>query len=71
MFEGVLDSDQLQTGRRNIEGVRRSLAAAGVPVAGAETGGAVGRTLIVDVQTGAITCEVPSEGRTVELRRAA
>lgn len=48
----------LNIGERNEQAVRRALAAAGVPVRQAVTGGSVGRTIRVHAGAGLVTCKV-------------
>lgn len=48
----------LNIGERNEQAVRRALAASGVPVREAVTGGSVGRTIRVHAGMGLVTCKV-------------
>jgi chemotaxis protein CheD len=52
-FSGVGE----RIGQRNAEGVRRALAAAGVPVVGSDVGGDYGRTVTLDPRTGTVRIE--------------
>jgi chemotaxis protein CheD len=51
-------SGSLDIGRRNEEAVRTALAAAGIAVTVAVTGGSSGRTMRVHLATGLVTCKV-------------
>lgn len=70
MFEGVLDAEQLQMGRRNVDGVVRALDARRVPVGGSDVGGSAGRTLEIDVGALSVRVAVPTSGSVRELRAA-
>lgn len=70
MFEGILDSEQLQMGRRNVEGVERALEARGIAVVDRDVGGSSGRTLEVDVASLVVRVATPLVGTVRELRAA-
>jgi chemotaxis protein CheD len=50
-------SGSLDIGRRNEEAVKAALAAAGIPITTALTGGSAGRTMRVHVGAGLVTCK--------------
>lgn len=52
MFSSAMDSDIMKVGQRNVEIVHQLLHAQGIPVIAEETGGTVGRTIILDCATG-------------------
>jgi chemotaxis protein CheD len=51
LFPDVLTT-QGRVGTRNVESARAALAAAGIPIAGEDVGGASGRSIVFDVETG-------------------
>jgi chemotaxis receptor (MCP) glutamine deamidase CheD len=51
------ESGSLDIGRRNEEAVKTALAAAGIPITTALTGGSAGRTMRVHVGAGLVTCK--------------
>jgi chemotaxis protein CheD len=51
----------LDIGHRNDAAVREELARLGIPVVAAETGGVRGRTVRVDVETGAVTAKAAGD----------
>lgn len=55
MFLALLPHDGVSMGRRNVEATLRALAAAGVPVIAQDTGGEHGRSVTLDVRTGAVS----------------
>jgi chemotaxis protein CheD len=56
---------ELQVGARNAEAVRAALGEARLPVAGAETGGSVGRTIRVYLDTARVTWREAGGSETV------
>lgn len=54
MFSTILKGAGVNMGERNVQATRRALAAAGVPLAGEETGGDYGRSVFFDVATGEV-----------------
>ena len=51
---GTLIASGVNMGERNVEAVRRSLDASGVPVVGADVGGDYGRSVYFNVATGVV-----------------
>jgi chemotaxis protein CheD len=54
MFESVLPDNGRRLGMRNVEAAREALAAAGIPVAGEDVGGAHGRSVYLHVEDGRV-----------------
>lgn len=54
-----------QMGQRNIAAARAALAAAGIPLLAEETGGNSGRSVVLDVNTGALTVKSVRGGERV------
>lgn len=61
MFAQLLSPGTLQMGERNLVASRNALRAAGIPVAREAVGGSVGRTVRLDVASGAV--EIRSVGQ--------
>ena len=61
------NAGELQVGARNEEAVRAALHEARLPVAGAETGGSVGRTIRVYLDAARVTSRVAGGSETVLL----
>lgn len=62
-------SSGLDIGRRNEEAVKAALAAAGIPITTALTGGNAGRTVRVHIGTGLVTCkQAGSQEQTIAVR---
>ena len=55
MYSTSGSASLFNTGERNVEATRSALAAAGVPISGADTGGSHGRTLRMNVASGETT----------------
>lgn len=54
LFGDLLSSPQGQMGDRNVNAARQALAALGIPVRAADTGGTSGRSVSFDVATGSL-----------------
>lgn len=54
MFSSILKGAGVNMGERNVQAVRRALAAAGVPLIGEDSGGDHGRSVFFDVATGEV-----------------
>jgi chemotaxis protein CheD len=65
------NAGELQVGARNEEAVRAALREARLPIAGAETGGSVGRTIRVYLDAARVTSRVAGGSETVLLGRLA
>lgn len=55
LFGAMLSSPAGQMGARNVAAAKAALEAAGIPLVGEETGGTAGRSVTVDVNSGAMT----------------
>lgn len=55
LFGAMLGSAGGQMGTRNVAAARAALAAAGIPLVAEETGGSSGRSVTLDVNTGALS----------------
>ena len=54
MFGQLLPAGGINMGERNVVATRRALEAAGIPLAGEDTGGDYGRSVYLDVATGRV-----------------
>jgi chemotaxis protein CheD len=55
LFGTMLGGAERQMGARNIAAARTALAAAGIPIVAEEVGGNAGRSVVLDVNSGALT----------------
>ena len=65
LFGAILSSPGGQMGARNVAAAKAALEAAGIPLLGEETGGAAGRSVSFDVNSGAMTVKSVRGGERV------
>ncbi len=65
LFGAMLNSPGGQMGTRNVAAAKQALEEAGIPLVGEETGGAAGRSVSFDVNSGAMTVKSVRGGERV------
>jgi len=62
MFPDLLGKDTIHIGQRNIEAAKKQLEVINIPIVAEDTGGSLGRTIILDTKTGRLCVRTVAHG---------